>query len=573
MARLGTQRVGDVLDYERDIKGKGLIRLRAGVGAGKNYWVRHLPEQYPKLQILMITSRKNTASAEACLRGTDCKIHLNELVDIEDKELVGGVDAALVICTNAYIAKFLENIYDPDNPSTHLWNKFDVIFVDEAHSISADATYADSSYHVERFIYHARKKNPRCDIVLMSGTPEPIDWLFGEDELGGCVNKDVYDECIHLVPDWVAMMQREVVAQRLYDLWSRGERVIYFSASVRNMSELIRQLQDLGVPECDMGVAYTNRENEEMLPERLVQEKEALRAHLISEQRIPGNVKIFITTAQNKEGISIIDDDIRYMFSESKNKAELEQMAGRVRGNPETGRGLHMLVVVYDAETLWGGDTFLAQELDRKLAEHVDEVLQQHEETRKAKRKPYSLSRDIKAIHEKYRYLRYDYIGQSVRFYTARANSEQQNWSDATDLAGYVAWFDDVLWYELREGIMYGITGKSLLKKEWFPYSKVTVSPGEEKSKMERATEELLSYLRERELLDVTLTEKQKAQVMAEIHRIIGDYGRRELGFQQLPKSMGPALRRFGMRLEWERHRPEKSKIVLVTREDTLDEL
>ena len=38
MARLGTLRVSDVLDYERDIKGKGLIRLREGVGAGKNYW-------------------------------------------------------------------------------------------------------------------------------------------------------------------------------------------------------------------------------------------------------------------------------------------------------------------------------------------------------------------------------------------------------------------------------------------------------------------------------------------------------------------------------------------------------
>ena len=40
MARLGTVRVDGVLDYERDIKGKRLIRLRAGVGAGKNYWAR-----------------------------------------------------------------------------------------------------------------------------------------------------------------------------------------------------------------------------------------------------------------------------------------------------------------------------------------------------------------------------------------------------------------------------------------------------------------------------------------------------------------------------------------------------
>ena len=72
MARLGTLRVSDVLDYERDIKGKRLIRLRAGVGAGKNYWARHLLEKHPNLQILLITSRKNTAQAEAFHIGADC---------------------------------------------------------------------------------------------------------------------------------------------------------------------------------------------------------------------------------------------------------------------------------------------------------------------------------------------------------------------------------------------------------------------------------------------------------------------------------------------------------------------
>jgi hypothetical protein len=42
LARLGTQRVTDVLDYERDIKGRRLVRFKAGVGAGKNDWARHL---------------------------------------------------------------------------------------------------------------------------------------------------------------------------------------------------------------------------------------------------------------------------------------------------------------------------------------------------------------------------------------------------------------------------------------------------------------------------------------------------------------------------------------------------
>lgn len=86
MARLGTLRVNHVFDYDRDIKGKHLIRLRAGVGTGKNYWVRHLADQHPDLQIPMITSRKNVAEAEAIRLDIDTGIQISRLIDIQDRE-------------------------------------------------------------------------------------------------------------------------------------------------------------------------------------------------------------------------------------------------------------------------------------------------------------------------------------------------------------------------------------------------------------------------------------------------------------------------------------------------------
>ena len=61
MARLGTLRVNDILDYEQDIKGKRLIRLRAGVGAGKNYWAN----------FLKVLIGIQTNEYFGCLRGTD----------------------------------------------------------------------------------------------------------------------------------------------------------------------------------------------------------------------------------------------------------------------------------------------------------------------------------------------------------------------------------------------------------------------------------------------------------------------------------------------------------------------
>ena len=572
MARLGEKRVDQVLDYERDIKGKGLILLRAGVGAGKNYWVRHLPEKHSDLQILMITSRKNTAAAEAYQVGTDCKIHLSKLIDAEDKFLLGDIEANLVICTNGYIEKFFRGVYNPDNPKTHLWNKFDVIFVDEAHSICSDATFTDSSFYVERFIYHTRKKNPRCDIVLMSGTTEPISWLFDKEYMGECVVLDIYDQCIHLVPDNVILMSRKIVAQRLYNLWDKGGRAIYFISSVKAMGDLIGQLEALGIPQTDIGVAYTRKENEDVLPQNLVQSKDALRDYLVKEKRIPPEIKLFITTAQNKEGVSIENDDIRYMFSESTNKADLEQMAGRVRGNPETGKGVGTLVVVHDANRFWENGNFVERELDSYLPERADEALRKHEEIFGELGKTYSREKDIRAIHEKHKYLRYDYIGECFQFYKGHAQSESQNISDAMNFASNVELYDQVLCYEQMEpdsGDFIAVTGRRELQQKWFPYSKLIYVEGEEKSPMERAAEDFISFLNKKDLFDVYLTTKQTAQVLTEIHRLIRIYGKGPLNFKQLPKSLKPALGRFGLDLERKNNHSESSKIVLRNMADS----
>ena len=110
MARSGTKRVSDILDYERDIKGRGLIRLRSGVGSGKNYWVWDLPEKYPDLQILMITSRKNVAEAEAIRVDASNRIPISKLIDTRDREWYQDLPGTLIICTNAYIEYFFKNI-------------------------------------------------------------------------------------------------------------------------------------------------------------------------------------------------------------------------------------------------------------------------------------------------------------------------------------------------------------------------------------------------------------------------------------------------------------------------------
>lgn len=553
MARLGTARVDDVLDYERDIKGKHLIRLRAGVGAGKNYWARHLLEKHPDLQILLITSRKNTAEAEAYHIGTDCKIHISQLFDTEDKDWGTELPGNLMICTNAYIDYFFKKIYSKDKLHTHLWNKFDLIFVDEVHSLTADASFADSPFTVERFVHHTLHKNPKCDVVVMSGTPASTDWLFSAEHWGTeYTSIDLYDRCVHLVPDVVHLFPRAGITERICYLWKQNKRSIYFVNSVNGMSKLITELKQLGIPECDIGIAFTESKNSDKLPLNLVNGREDIRKHLVSEFRLPATVKIFITTSQNKEGISIIDDDIKYMFSESHNKSDLEQMAGRVRGNPETGTGLYDLVVVYDAEPHTSLLSYVEQEFDRILLDHVENVMEQHKELLEASGKEYNQSADIASIQKNHHYLRYDYITESFRFYEGREKCYQQEKRDQGTFASLMDQLYDHLYYEfISPATEISVTGGYELNRKWFPYSRVYHSSDTGTSPLEKATNNLLAFLKDKNYLEVRLNKEEQDEIIDYVCTLIEQFGQKELGFRQKsPVSLKPTMSHFGLEVE-----------------------
>lgn len=549
MARLGTKRVDDILDYEKHIKGKGLIRLKAGVGAGKNYWVRQLPEKHPDLQILLITSRKNTASAEAIKLGTDCKIHTSRLINIQDKDWYGDLDGNLFVVTNAYIRHFFMNIFDYQKPSTHLWNKFDLIFVDEVHSLIADASFADSSFYVERFIHHTLRMNKACDIVAMSGTPESADWLFTDDIWSSKYTSiDLYDKCIHLVPDRVYLAPVSKVVKRMHLFWTQGKRQIYFVNSVKRMAELVEELLDSGVSLDDLGIAFSSSENADLLPEKLLNEKEKIRTHLTTINKLLPSVKIFITTTQNKEGISIEDDDILHMYAESHNKAELEQMAGRVRGNPETGTGLKTLAVIYDAKPHSSSLSFLEREFDRKLASQVDSVLEAHQTYFLDHGKKYVLSKDVKAVQEKHAFLRYDYISKSFQFYHAREECQKQFAEDSSFFRECVDNVDSFLYYEQQGASYLEITAGYELKRSWFPYSTVYHIADDSASPLEQAKSDIISFLEENSYIGVRLDKTAQDKILAYVHHLIQQYGNKELGFDSnLPITLGPALKRFGL--------------------------
>ena len=109
--------------------------------------------------------------------------------------------------------------------------------------------------------------------------------------------------------------------------------------------------------------------------------------------------------------------------------------------------------------------------------------------------------------------------------------------------------------------------GRSELRNNWFPDSKVYDAPDWEVGPKESAAIELVNFLQENEYLDVEITPDQEELVMAEIHRLIVVYGRDALGFKNdKPKTLKLALAKFGMTSEAVSHH-NRNKVIHLTKE------
>jgi len=121
----------------------------------------------PQKIVLVITSRKskviellNELSENATSiigdRQTVDDILWNTSFDLEEfeksipgeKDLHAYIYQRSVICTNAFIEKYHQYRFDPSDPTTHLWNRFDVIVWDEPHSLVMDSSYQSAPYHM-----------------------------------------------------------------------------------------------------------------------------------------------------------------------------------------------------------------------------------------------------------------------------------------------------------------------------------------------------------------------------------------------------------------------------------------
>ena len=534
-----------VIDFKRDIEPYTVTEIIAGVGTGKNQFIKELIEgkiaNCPEnLKVLLVTSRKAKVKeslelidddelpifcewigiknnvkipAEYFKEQEDIRI-LNGHVTIEDAERLDkkykiGKYASLrkkntdpnsnakvrvyqksVALTNAAVQSYLQNYYNPDNPNTYIWNKFDVIAIDEVHSLVTDSTYQTAPFYVYDFIHYFLKlhrladecpeeySRPVCkNLILMTGTPDPVQWLF--DEIKSKLNADKYNvlfdknEFIGLYPKKVHFVNKEEAKTQIAQQISDGKRIIYFE----NFAVLPDDFcEGTNIDPAVVTISFTKdekrndmRDSEDEHIQKQYQDMLKTEDHIRKKNKVPEEFSLLLTTAKYKEGIDV-KDDIETMYVESHDYCDVIQMAGRVRD-----AGLSDLYIVVDAipfsmsKDKEDREQLLAenclQDVNDSINDYIDNLEQEgrldiwqddaHFVTKDDVIQHYKLL-FISMVESKFPYLRYSSLHEE--FYAYK-----------TKMYGKDYYLEQLaIWKEA-----YQQNKLQSLVKEWFPYSEV----------------------------------------------------------------------------------------------------
>lgn len=485
--------LSEVIDYQRDIEPYRIIQIYSGVGSGKNHWVKTLAEQ--GFNILLITSRKVTADAQANKMEAKRWIQLDSLMQ-------QGIDMTIqrkVVVTNAGIEQFLKKHYDIENTATHIWNYFDMIILDEAHSLVSDATFSDSPFHVKSFLSAAYKYNGKCKIIFMTGTNEPIENLLSSEIKQSAMYNflDTYGQCMHVEPQIVSLFPVTQVEWHLMQAINEGEQIIYFANSISRIEKVVNTLIKNGISEENLGIAYADKSPSKSIKfsSTLLEIKKEIEETLIKEEKLPEKIKLFITTSKNKEGININDNNIRFMVSESCEKSALIQMAGRVR------KGIDKLVILYDAEQ---HNAYVGKD-EMELDYFCLKSAQKYEKEKKSVE--IDNKNAIEVIEKKFPTIRFNYITQECEYYYDRKKGYKQVERDRNLLLKIIRRWNN--------------GGKDKFQ-EWFPYSKVTLNIAlTVDEEMEILKRNVDICLHKAQYLDREISKEEKSKLQDEMNNLL----------------------------------------------------
>lgn len=519
--------VSDCIDIERDILPYKVTLITAGVGSGKNYWIRE--HVLPNYKCLVITSRRKIVDAEL----KESRVAYEEgksvlakrtisLLDLNEEERHKWLGKAPttdknIITTNAHIEKFIKDKYDPDNEKTHLWKYFDFIILDEAHSLVADAGFTEAPFHVLRLLKKAycelKAGRGRARVIMMTGTPEPITYLFRRKDTSVVHEIDLLNECKDVSPRKCAIVKKKYALDTMEDEYKKGKQILCFVNHISTIPEWIEQLGSRGIPEAEIAVSFSDESRNNEFSGTILRNKRITEASLMDAELIPENIRVLLSTSKNKEGINVRNDNIRTVYTEAHCQSDIKQMAGRVRN------GADWVCVIEDASGFYTGDPEAEYYLDRHELKGINEAYKQLETDRERRR----LHSVIEKRHE---FVCFDYFDQKFALYVEKIKQIENEKADDHRIKTY---YDDRWEAE--------VLGWSYPVQKWYP-----ICVCEEFKDIKEFVDD---YLADNQLIGVLLSKEKKNEALRAINELIDKYSESK-DIKTYPSSLGRLLKQFG---------------------------
>ena len=346
--------VSDLISYEKDIKPYKFIEIISGVGSGKSYFVEQLAL---KFKVLIITSRR--AKVEETYNKNKSKIYTEKfkakemyITAVQWQQLppwdrisdVKGCPNGLWVATNAQIEQYYNYKYDETtNPTTKrimtISNSFDIVVLDECHSIFVDSTYQTSGYYVGMLLDDIRKTRRKIckHIICMTGTPEPCgDYFKDKYDKKDYIRFDLRNDCGSIQPENIYFIEEEEAKLLVNKLYKENKRVVYFINNTLEEWFPKKFVEKTNILSSDVTFICSKQESISKLryqDEEAYQRLSKAYNDISNNGHIPDFVKILLTTSILKEGIDINDDDIDSIIVNNHRESDVIQMVGRFRNN------------------------------------------------------------------------------------------------------------------------------------------------------------------------------------------------------------------------------------------------
>lgn len=372
--------LSETITYARDIAPYPFIGIHSGVGSGKNYFIdilargysdpdeRGQVERFPAQTILLITSRRSKVNEihgeKSPVRKDrrfgqwdnwssyayddeedfmDALEHMRQ-IDCSADPLCSGtvtVYQRFLPCTNAAIESYLRNQHIKSDSRTHLWNRFDMIVFDEAHAIKSDSNYQTAPYFTMRLLQETYKAQQQgltnCKIVMMTGTPSVLEDFYTPKKYHLI---DRMALCRNVTPKKISFIDRKQSRNLAEKMLTDGTRCVFFFNRTRELMSFLKKLQKK-YPDLtsSIAVSFSNDDKRKAFEKSHKEDFDRMvdtEKYIAKNQKLPDEIRLFLTTERNKEGINIRNTDVRTMVVESHVECSVVQMAGRLREGVDT---------------------------------------------------------------------------------------------------------------------------------------------------------------------------------------------------------------------------------------------